>query len=145
IAGEKDEQTAPLCSELLANVSRASGDLDSALRMYREALREYHALGLRFWEAVTLFYMASVLFEQGDHEGARAACDEGLALGSGREFTWATSRAQVILAYLAHHDGDASTAERLGQEALAKQRALDDPSGIGISLRALSQFALDQG
>jgi predicted ATPase/DNA-binding CsgD family transcriptional regulator len=146
IAGQPDEEcTAPLCVELMANVARASGDLTGSLQLYRQALQKYRELGFRFWEAVTLFYMASVLFEQQDYAASRAACDECLQLGRGRDFTWATSRAGVILAYLANHDGDHAAAETLAQDALSTQRAMDDPSGMGISLRALSQFALEQG
>jgi non-specific serine/threonine protein kinase len=145
IAGQPEARQPPLCSYLMGNVARATGNLASALTLYEQALAEYAELGLRFWEEVTLFVTSSALFEQGDHAAARAACDRCLALGEGRKFTWATSRVRVILAYLAEHDGDHIGAERLGQEALTQLRALSELSGVGIALRALSQFALEQG
>src|SRR5262249_608568 len=82
--------------------------------------------------------------EQGDRAGSRAACERCLALGKEHEFSFATSRARVILAYLAGAEGDRTAAEQLAHEALAQQRATDEPSGMGISLRALSQCALEQ-
>jgi predicted ATPase/DNA-binding CsgD family transcriptional regulator len=145
IAGHADERDAPLCAQLLGSINRASGDLAGALERYQQALAEYRRLGLQFWEATTWFMTASVLFELGDYAASRTACDRCLALGQSCRFPFATSRARVILAYLARHDGNNVGAERLAQEALAQQRALDEPSGTGISLRALSQFALEDG
>jgi predicted ATPase/DNA-binding CsgD family transcriptional regulator len=139
------EQQPPLCAQLLGNVARASGDLDTALALYRRALAEYGRLRLPFWEGVCLFLISWVLFEQGDYAGSRQACDRCLARGHEREFRWATSRVHVMLAYLANQAGDNAQAERLGQQGLAELRALVQPSGIIIALHALSLFALEQG
>jgi non-specific serine/threonine protein kinase len=143
IAGEKDADGPPLCSQILGEIKRASGDLEGALVLFRQALGEYQACGLRFWEELTLFLISSVLFEQGNYAESRAACDRCVALGG--EFAWATARARVILAYLANHDGDPVEAERLAEEALTQLRAQAELSGAGIALRALAQFALEQG
>jgi predicted ATPase/DNA-binding CsgD family transcriptional regulator/DNA-binding XRE family transcriptional regulator len=145
LAGTADWWQPPLCAQLLGNIARASGDLPNALRLYQQALSEYGELQLAFWEGVTLFLMAWVLFEQGDYAGSRATCERCLARSHERKFTWATSRVQVILAYLAQREGDDVGAERLAQKALAQLRALVQPSGITIALRALSQFALERG
>jgi predicted ATPase/DNA-binding CsgD family transcriptional regulator len=144
-AGVEDERKPPFCSQLLGDIARATGDLAGALRLLQQALSEYGEHGLRFWEEVTLCLISSVLFEQGDYAASRAASERCVALGSERQFAWATSRARVILAYLAQHEGDDASAERLALEALGQQRALGEPTGTGISLRALSQFALEQG
>lgn len=145
LAGQVDEQDPPVCTHLLGNIARARGDLAGAAQLYEKTLGAYRQKGLRFWEAVTLFVVGSVLFEQGDFAGSRTACERCLALGRGRDFPWATSRARVILAYLANHDCDDRAAERYAQDALAEQRAREDAGGIAISLRALSQFALEKG
>jgi ATP/maltotriose-dependent transcriptional regulator MalT len=145
LAGQADECAAPVFVELLADMARAHGDLASALPLYQQALRQYRELGLPFWQAVSWFYMASVLFEQGEYERSRAACEECLALGKGREFTWATSRALIILAYLAYHEGDCTRGEQLAQESMSLQRAFGEPVGVGMSLRALGLMALEQG
>lgn len=145
LAGQLDECAAPVFVELLANVTRAHGDLASALPLYQEALRQYRELELPYWEAVTWFAVASVLFEQGEYARSRAACEACLALGKGREFTWPTSRALVILAYLANHDGDCILGEQLAQESMSLQRAFGEPMGVGMSLRALGLMALEQG
>jgi predicted ATPase/DNA-binding CsgD family transcriptional regulator len=144
IAAHDDERQSPSCAHLMGNVARATGDLAGALQLYNQARAGYAAQGLRFWEEVTLFLTASVLFEQGNYAGSRAACQRCLTLGDGREIPWATARARVILAYLAAHDGHHASAERFAQEALAQLRALAEPSGIAIALRALSQFALER-
>jgi ATP/maltotriose-dependent transcriptional regulator MalT len=144
LAGRAETQEAPLFSHLLGNIARASGDLDAALSLYEKTRTQYEQMGLPFWEAVTLFLIGSVRFEQGDHVGARAACERCLALSRARDFTWASSRARIVLAYLAQSEGDYSAAEQLAHEALAQQRGINEPSGIGISLRALGQFALEQ-
>jgi DNA-binding NarL/FixJ family response regulator len=101
-------------------------------------------MGLPFFEHVILALIASVLFEQGDHAATRLACDQCLTLSRGTKFGWATSRARITLAYLAQHDGDYVGADRLASEALAQLRAIYEPSGVVIALRALSQFALEQ-
>jgi predicted ATPase/DNA-binding CsgD family transcriptional regulator len=145
LTGHMDECAAPVFVELLANLARAHGDLTSALPLYQEALRQYRELELPYWEAVTWFALASVLFEQGEYARSRAACEECLALGKGREFTWATSRALVILAYLAYHAGDCIRGEQLAQESMSLQRAFGEPMGVGMSLRALGLMALEQG
>jgi predicted ATPase/DNA-binding CsgD family transcriptional regulator len=144
IAGRASTRDAPLFGHLLGNIARASGDLDSALSLYEAARREYQQMGRRFWEATTLFLIGSVRFEQGDHPGARAACEQCLALSRERAYTWASSRARIILAYLAQAEDNYPAAEQLAHDGLAQQRAVNEPSGIGISLRALSQFALEQ-
>jgi DNA-binding CsgD family transcriptional regulator/tetratricopeptide (TPR) repeat protein len=145
LAGQVDEQEAPLGAHLLGNIARARGDLVGAARLYQQTLTEYRQMGLQFWEAVILFLIGSVLFEQGDYAGSRAACERCLTLGREREFTWATSRARVMLAYLANHDGDEAAAQRHAQDALAEQRDREEAAGIAIALRALSQFALEKG
>jgi predicted ATPase/DNA-binding CsgD family transcriptional regulator len=145
VAGQADECAAPVFVELLADMARAHGDLSGALPLYQTALDQYRELGLPFWEAVTWFYIASVLFEQGEYRRARAACEECLALGKGREFTWATSRARIILAYLAYNEGDWTRGEQLAQESMSMQRAFGEPMGVGMSLRALGLIALEQG
>jgi non-specific serine/threonine protein kinase len=145
LAGQVDEQEPPVCAHLLGNIARARGDLVGAAQLYQQTLGVYRQLGLQFWEAVILFVVGSVLFEQSDYAGARAACERCLALGRGRDFAWATSRARVILAYLANHEGDDGAADRHAQDALAEQRAREDFGGIAISLRALSQFAVEKG
>ncbi len=124
---------------------RARGELVRAAQLFQKALDVYRQMGSRFWEAVTLFVVGSVLFEQRDYAEARAACERCLALGRGRDFMWATSRARVILAYLANHDGDDAAAQRYAQDALAGQRDREDAAGMAISLRALSQFELEKG
>jgi predicted ATPase/DNA-binding CsgD family transcriptional regulator len=143
IAGDPNPDQPPLCVGVLGNIERASGNLDKALRLYRIALESYKACGLRFWEQATLFAMGSVLFEQGDYTASRTACERCLALGG--DLAWATARAQVILAYLANLKGDRVEDERLAEDALMQFRAQGDPSGVGIALRALAQFALEQG
>jgi DNA-binding CsgD family transcriptional regulator len=144
-AGDAEEQQSPpLCNNILGDLARASGDLDGALELYGQALARYREMGLRFWEEVVLALTASVLFEQGDHAGSRSACDECLALGRGHKFTWATSRARLTLAYIAQCEGDDPAAVRLAGEALAQLRAIYESSGVGIALRALSQFALER-
>jgi predicted ATPase/DNA-binding CsgD family transcriptional regulator/DNA-binding XRE family transcriptional regulator len=135
----------PVCSHLRADVARATGDLAGALRLYRRAEAEYHELGASFGVEAALALMASVLFEQGEYAASRDACDRCLALGRGRTFTWATSRAEVMLAYLACQAGDEAEAVRLAHEALTEFRAITDPSGIAFALRALSHFALERG
>jgi predicted ATPase/DNA-binding CsgD family transcriptional regulator/DNA-binding XRE family transcriptional regulator len=145
IAGDASEREPPLCCHLQGDVAFARGDLAEALFLYQRALAEYHTLGRRFWEEAMLALTASVLFEQGDAAASRAACDRCLAFGRGRAFSWATARARVVLAYLAAHEGDAARAERLAAEALALLRAMQEPTGIAIALRALSDFALEQG
>jgi predicted ATPase/DNA-binding CsgD family transcriptional regulator len=145
IAADDNERQSPSCAHLMGNVARASGDLVGALQLYKQAGAKYAAQGLRFWEEVTLFLTGSVLFELGDYAGSRAACQRCLTLGDGREIPWATARGRVVLAYLAAHDGHHVSAERFAQEALAQLRALAEPSGIAIALRALSQFALERG
>jgi non-specific serine/threonine protein kinase len=131
--------------ELLGDMARARGDLAGALTLYQEALGQYRELGLPFWEAVSWFYLASVLFEQGEYRRSQAACEECLALGKGRDFTWATSRALIILAYLAYHEGDFTRGEQLAQESMSQQRAFGEPMGVGMSLRVLALMALEQG
>jgi DNA-binding CsgD family transcriptional regulator/tetratricopeptide (TPR) repeat protein len=139
------ERRPPVCTHLQGDVARATGDLPRAVELYQRAQAEYHSMGLRFWEEAILPLTASALYEQGDNDAARAACNRCLALGRGRKFTWATSRARVMLAYLAAHDGDDTSAQALTREALAQLRAIQDAGGIAIALRALSQFALEHG
>jgi predicted ATPase/DNA-binding CsgD family transcriptional regulator/DNA-binding XRE family transcriptional regulator len=143
--GHAYAQEPPLSSQILGNIARASGDLTGALRFYRRSLVRYRQLRFRFWEALTLFMIGSVLFEKHDYARSREACECCLAIGERYQFPLATSRARIILAYLAQHDGDSVGARRLAEEALEQQRMLNEPPGIGISLRALSQFALERG
>jgi predicted ATPase/DNA-binding CsgD family transcriptional regulator/DNA-binding XRE family transcriptional regulator len=133
----------PLCAGVRANIERGAGNLEDALRLYRQVLTEYQKRHLRFWEQVVLFMMASALFELGEYAESRAACERCLALGG--PFAWATARARIILAYVTYHDADSEGARQLAQQALTELRNQHDALGVGIALRALSQLALEQG
>jgi DNA-binding CsgD family transcriptional regulator len=115
------------------------------LRLYRQAEAEYHALGFSFLEEAMVALTAGVLFEKADYAASRIASERSLTLGQGRRFTWAISRAKLLLAHLASHEGDRAQALSLAQDALRELRVITDPSGIAIALRALSQFAFDHG
>jgi predicted ATPase/DNA-binding CsgD family transcriptional regulator len=140
----KDPPEAPLFVELLANIRGAHGQLAESVPLYLEARQRYRDLGLGFWEAVTLGYLAHSLIEIGDLEGARNVAEECVALGEGHEFGYATSRALRVLGRLAAHDELHERASQLLELALAQHAFIGDVMGEIHTLRYQAMIALDR-
>ena len=110
----------------LGNIAYFEGDLDEAARRYTATLA---ATDDPAYRRVILQNLASVLFERGDYEQARALQDEGLLLAREAGDRKATGDLLVGLANTADQLGDQDRGGRLRSEAIAQFVAIGDRAG----------------
>jgi non-specific serine/threonine protein kinase len=137
----------------------ALGDYPAAERLLEDALGRFQALGvgevkpggvlITFEEMWTRYSLGLTAYEQMDWARAHAhltrCLEQATAFGSGGGGSglWLQKLASNGLARVAHQRGDSDRARRLYEQALAKQRALDDPASLASTLVGLGLVRLD--
>ncbi len=121
-----------------------TGDIEAAIPLLRELIELEHARGNEHGLALAQWQYCS--HNQAESVPVlRAMLTEAtstlLRLGD----RWVASFALGVLAVLALIEGEHSTAERLGQEALTHARAIDTDSAIGVAQTELAYCVLARG
>ena len=121
------------------------GDLDGAVREYRQALALRRRLRDRTGEALTSSTLGLALQLRGRYDEAADLFDRGLALWQPGDDPG--KRAQLLLNRgQLHRDlGEAGKAHERFQEALTLYRQTADRTGEAMALNALGDLALDAG
>ena len=128
----------------------AMGDYEAAERLCADALNRFQALGDRGLQAAaeelwTLYTLGMAAYEQADWARAQAfhsrCVEQATVLGGGNHLT---SLALYGLGRVAHQQLDYARARSLLEEALAIQRAVDDPAKAALTLVGLGQLLLDE-
>ena len=138
------------CLGALGRDALALGDYREAERLCEDSLSRFHALDERgaqvFLEEIwNLYTLGVAAFEQMDWARAevfhRRCLEQANTLGT----TLFTSFSQYGLGRVAHVQGELAHARRLLEDALANQRAFDNPDLVALTLVSLGQVLLDVG
>jgi len=127
-----------------ASARVVTGDIEAAIPLPRELIElerargNEHGLALAQWQYCSHNQAESVPVLRAMLTEATSTL---LRLGD----QWVASFALGVLAMLALIEGDPSTAERLGQDALTHARAIGSESAVGVALSSLGLCALARG
>lgn len=140
-----DEESSARASNNLGVLANVRGRRDLALSYYQRALASYHRLGNVRGVAEThhnlgISYRDLGFDREADHHYGRAV---ELAEGGGIEDVVAL--AETERAMLRARAGDGRLAAQMGRRALARFRALSDPTGAAQAIRVLAAAARAEG
>jgi predicted ATPase/Tfp pilus assembly protein PilF len=130
---------------VLALVTRARGDPESAWRLLDESVTAAQAEGDWFADALALFARGELLYVEGAFDPARRSLEEGVRAARESGDLRNIARGLTALGAVALAQHDYARAARVLEEALATQRQLGDLWGIPRSLVSLGAAALGRG
>ena len=91
--------------------------------------------------ASALIGAGAIAWFRGDHDGAQALLEEGLAVARGGDFALGVATAQFTLAGALWAQGDLDQALVLGEEAIARLREVGPPGRLAIALVDMGTIA----
>ncbi|MFC0865107.1 LuxR C-terminal-related transcriptional regulator [Sphaerimonospora cavernae] len=127
-----------------AMVAMGRGEIDRALRLYREAADDHRAARDPVGLAVVLNRLCLVYGLRGDDDRATAVGQESVTLCEKHREQWHRAYAMTALGLEAWRLGDLRQATAREQEALRCLDRLDDLPGAGISLEVLAWTAVSE-
>jgi non-specific serine/threonine protein kinase len=130
-----------------AIVATMLGDGPAVRRLFEQTMAYYQELGDWHEHARALYNLGNWIYQwEADYETGQALIEEALAIG--RQHPGAErliTRCLSGLGFVNYLRGDTVTARRQLQEALARERALANPEGIGMSASMLARVIHAQG
>ena len=120
------------------------GDLDGAARVLREALDMSRTVQPRYWISYALYWHGRVAQARGDLATARAAFDEGVALGLADGLDQPIAHLSTMRGRLALAEGDPEGALGWFARALTALRRLKNHWSTIILLEDLAQIAAER-
>jgi tetratricopeptide (TPR) repeat protein len=130
--------------------ARSAGNYESAVELFEECIAyngrlDRRGSGVQAGLEFSLCLFALVLRERGEYARASSLCEEGLALSQELNDADNIAIAFLNMTDLARDQGNADQIRVLGEEALARFRALGHPWGIGFALNNLALAAFMDG
>ncbi|WP_437338494.1 tetratricopeptide repeat protein [Sorangium sp. So ce394] len=128
-----------------ARLLAVKGEVDDALKLYREALAVFEALGARHSRAVTLGDIARLLEDKGEVDEALKLHREALAVFEALGARHSRAGMLVDIARLLAKKGEVDEALKLHREALAVFEALGDRRSRAGTLGDIASLLEDKG
>lgn len=140
-----DDSLAAQCLNLMADIERREGRLDSAAELVREALDCAAAAGDEAARAYSISVLGSLAWHRGDFTEAARRFEETLAIRERLPDVAAVAAACGNLALLYRELGDLERAVRFGRRSLELREQLGDRRGIGAARLNLGVIYADTG
>ncbi len=129
----------------MANIYRVQGELDEAMRLYRESLAIDEALKDQQGKSATLRAMADIYAVRGELDEAMRVYRESLAIDEALKDVRGKSATLHAMARIYAVRGELDEAMRLCRESLAIQEALKDQQGKSAVLNQMANISIQRG
>ncbi|OAH12723.1 putative HTH-type transcriptional regulatorc [Streptomyces jeddahensis] len=122
-------------------VAMYRGEIESAIRLYKDAVARHRATGDPVGLALSLIRLSLAHSFSGDSPGAIALGEESLKVCDAYGEGWHRAYTMMALGIEVWRQGDTERAAALEKESLAFNHSLDDPLGVGVNVEVLAWIA----